>query len=75
MDLADAKRRISARLLDEKGVSGVGLRGRRVVVYLEADDAGVRRKAEQIAHEVAPGARLTFEVTGRFEKQHGDSRT
>ena len=67
--LSDVKRRISARLLDEAGVSGVGIRGDRIVVYLETDDAGIRQKAKQVAQEVAPATSIAFEVAGRFGKQ------
>jgi hypothetical protein len=67
--LADAKRNISKALLDEPGVSGVGLRAGRVVVYLETDDAGKRKNAERVAQRVEPAVDLTFEVTGQFGKQ------
>jgi predicted metal-dependent RNase len=67
--LVELKQRVSARLLDEAGVSGVGLRGNQIVVYLENDDAQVRQKAEKIARDVAPEASLTFEVAGRFRKK------
>ena len=63
--LTELKRQVSARLLDEPGVSGVGIRGRRIVVYLETDDPGPRQTAERVAAEVAPATKLTFEVAGR----------
>jgi hypothetical protein len=37
--LLEVKRRISDAVLDLNGVSGVGVRGESVVVYLESDDA------------------------------------
>ncbi len=67
-DLVAVKRKISSRLMSETGVSGVGIRGDRVVVYLETDDPRVRKKSETIAGEVAPGAKLLFDVAGRFGK-------
>jgi hypothetical protein len=68
-DLSDLKQRLSARLLDEPGVSGVGLRGNRVVVYLEHADAAMRERIEHIARGVAADAPLLFEVSGPFRKQ------
>lgn len=67
--LSDAKRRLSRRLLDEAGISGVGIRGDRLVVYLTADVAAVKQKALAIAREVAVTAPLVFEVTGELRKQ------
>jgi hypothetical protein len=67
--LSDAKRRLSRRLLDEAGISGVGIRGDRLVVYLTADVAAVKEKALAIAREVAVTAPLVFEVTGELRKQ------
>jgi hypothetical protein len=67
--LTDVKRKLSDKLLDTPGVSGVGLRGDRVVVYLESKDAKSRRSAERIAQAVAPTTSVIFEVTGRFGKQ------
>jgi RNA-binding protein YhbY len=69
MSLAEAKRKLSRRLLDEAGVSGVGIRGSRLVVYLEADDPSIRRKARELARQIDTTAPLVFEVTGRFRKQ------
>jgi hypothetical protein len=67
--LADAKRQLSRRLLDEAGISGVGIRGDRLVVYLTADVAAVKQKARAIAREAAVTAPLLFEVTGELRKQ------
>ena len=68
--LLEVKRRISDALLDTGGVSGVGVRGQSVVVYLESDDAGARTRVEQVAARLAPGVSVLYEVTGRFKKQH-----
>ena len=67
--LADAKRQLSRRLLDEAGISGVGIRGKSLVVYLTADEASVKQKARDIAREVDVTAPLVFEVTGELRKQ------
>jgi hypothetical protein len=45
--LLEVKRRISDALLDAGGVSGVGLRGESVVVYLETGDKAVRQRIEE----------------------------
>jgi hypothetical protein len=67
--LADTKRMLSRRLLDEEGVSGVGIRGDRLVVYLAVDGAAVRRKAQEVAREIGVSTPLVFEVTGELRKQ------
>ncbi len=68
-DLADAKRKLSRRLLDEAGVSGVGIRKDRLVVYLAIDDLAVRRNAQEVARELGVTAPLVFEFTGELRKQ------
>ena len=67
--IREAKQRISAALLDAPGISGVGLRAGRVVVYLESDDVAVREHATVLAKKLAPDVALHFEVSGRFGKQ------
>jgi hypothetical protein len=68
-DLADAKRKLSRRLLDEAGVSGVGIRKDRLVVYLAIDDPAVRRNAQEVARDLGVTAPLVFEFTGELRKQ------
>jgi len=63
------KQLLSPILLGIKGVSGLGLPGGRLTVYLEADDADVRREVEAAIAKVAPGTRTLYEITGRFTKQ------
>lgn len=67
--LAVVKNQLSDRLLSEAGVSGVGVRGKRLVVYLENDDKSVRQKIARIVDQVAPTTPLVFEATGTFKKQ------
>lgn len=67
--LLEVKRRISDALLDIDGVSGVGLRGNRVVVYLESDAAGTRKRVEKVTTRLAAGVTVEYEVTGGFRKQ------
>ncbi len=67
--ISEAKRRLSRRLLDEAGVSGVGIRGQRLVVYLTDDEPAVKQRARDIAREVNVTVPLVFEVTGEFRKQ------
>jgi hypothetical protein len=64
--ILEAKRRISDALLDAPGISGVGLRAGRVVIYLSSDDPKLRRRAEAKARKLVPDVALTFEVSGPF---------
>jgi len=68
-NLVDLKRRLSARLLADQDVTGVGIRGEQIVVYLARDNEGVRRRAGAVAKDVAGGVPLVFEVTGQIRKQ------
>ncbi len=67
--LSRLKGRVSARLLSLPGVSGVGISGGSLVVYLEADDPGARRRALDIVAGEDAEASVTFSVTGAFRKQ------
>lgn len=62
-DLVALKRRLSPKLLDIPGVSGVGVRNGRLTVYLEADDAAVRRRVQAV---VGGTAEPVFVVAGAF---------
>jgi len=68
-NLAEVKRAASETLLNRPGVSGLGLRGDGVVVYLESDDASIRREVERIIQQIAPSTPVYFERTGRIRKQ------
>ena len=67
--LLEVKRRISDAVLDLNGVSGIGLRGESVVVYLESDDARTRARVQKMTARLAPKVSIVYEVAGRFEKQ------
>ncbi len=67
--LSRLKGRVSARLLSLPGVSGVGISGGSLVVYLEVDDPGARRRALDIVAGEDAEAPGTFSVTGAFRKQ------
>jgi len=67
--LSKAKRRVSDGLLDEPGVSGVGLRDDAIAIYLATGDAELRSRAEAKARALAPKARFVFDVAGEFRKQ------
>jgi hypothetical protein len=68
-DPAAQKRRLSPRLLGLDGVSGLGLPGGRLTVYLVADTAEVRRRVLEVVAELEPGAKPLFEVTGPLRPQ------
>jgi hypothetical protein len=65
-DARELKRTVGAHLLEIAGVSGVGVRGGRLTVYLERDDPAVRRQAEEVVGRLSPGASVAFKITGRF---------
>jgi hypothetical protein len=67
-NLAEVKRAASEALLNRPGVSGLGLREDGVVVYLESDDASLRREAERVIEQIAPSTPVYFELTGRIRK-------
>ncbi len=67
--LSRLKGRVSARLLSLPGISGVGISGGSLVVYLEADDPDARAGALRIVAEEDPEAPVSFAVTGAFRKQ------
>jgi hypothetical protein len=63
------KRLLSPLVLEIEGVSGLGVPGGRLTVYLEAEDAQVRRRVCEVVDRVAPGASPRFEVTGKIRKR------
>lgn len=65
-DVAALKRRLSPKLLDIPGVSGVGVKNGRLAVYLDADDDAVRKKVRTV---VGKAGEPEFVVTGTFRAQ------
>ncbi len=67
--LKAAKDRLSPNLLRVPGVSGVGIAGGKLHVYLADDSETARNAVRVIVQAEAPDADLAFEVTGRFRRQ------
>jgi hypothetical protein len=65
-DLRDLKQRLSPQLLHIAGISGVGISGEALAIYLEDDSAIVRQAVETILKNEAPDAPVTYVVTGKF---------
>jgi hypothetical protein len=63
----ELRRKLSPLLLGLEGVSGVGVPGGKLTVYLDRDDQKVRHNAASVVEEVAPGTEVTFVVTGTPE--------
>lgn len=58
------KRLLSPRLLDVEGVSGLGLPGGKLTVYLSEDTEEVRGRVREVIAKLAPKTELAFEFTG-----------
>lgn len=69
VDPISLKRRLSPLVLSVKGVSGVGVPGGRLTVYLETEDDTVRASVRQVVAKAAPGTTPEFVVTGSFKPQ------
>ena len=67
--LQEAKRRTSGALLALAPVSGLGISGGKLVVYLAEDSEAIRNQVLEIVRQQAPGVEATIVVTGAFEKQ------
>jgi len=66
IDPVELKRGLSPLLLGIKGVSGVGLPGGKLTVYLESEDEDTRRRVQEVVAKAAPDAVVQFQVTGPF---------
>ncbi len=71
-DLSEVKRRLAPRLLRIEGVSGVGVRGGVLTVYLKRDAAAIRREVAAVLAEEAPEVRVDYIVTGEFHPNRPD---
>jgi hypothetical protein len=65
-DLRTLKKRLSPRLLNIAGVSGVGITQGTLTVYLEVDSDTVRQAVAAVLGAEASNAPVTYVVTGRF---------
>jgi hypothetical protein len=69
--LQEAKQRVSAAVLSLDVVSGVGISGGTVVIYLaDGTDTARQAVAEKLA-SVTPPVSVKLVVSGRFERQEG----
>ena len=65
-DLQNLKKRLSAGLLNIGGVSGVGISGGTIAVYLDTDSEAVRQEVEKVVAAEAADVRVSYVVTGKF---------
>ena len=68
-ELRSIKKRVAPQLLHIAGISGVGMSGGRLAVYLEGESDTVRQAVEQIVRNTAPGVPVTYVVTGKYRTQ------
>ena len=68
-DIRALKQRLSPRLLDIAGVSGVGIRGGNLAVYLEVDSEPVRQVVAGVVATEAPNVSVAYVITGPFRAQ------
>ena len=68
-DVQKLKLRVSPKLLQARGVSGVGVREGMLTVYLAEDSDTVRRDVAAVVEAEQPGTQVNFVVTGRFRAQ------
>lgn len=65
--LLDVKRRMSPKLMPIENVSGVGVAGGKLAVYLVRDAADEEmRKIRALIDAEAPGTPVEFVITGEF---------
>lgn len=65
-DLLTVKKRLSPGLLNIGGVSGVGISGGTLAVYLDVDSKAVREAVEKVVAAEAADVPVTYVVTGKF---------
>ena len=69
IDLKDVKGRVTQKLMQIEGVSGVGLGTDRIHVYLAEDRDQVRTAVARVMKEEAPEAPFECITTGPFSAQ------
>ena len=73
-DVRELKRRISPRLLGLRGISGVGISGGKLAVYLVEDSESVRQSVAAIIEAEVHGAEVNYIVSGPFRAQRSPAR-
>lgn len=68
-DLREIKKRLSPRILEIPGVSGVGIPQGKLTVYLKEESEQARRKVAELVGAESPGIVYSFLVTGAFSAQ------
>ena len=69
VDIRALKQRLSPHLLNIAGVSGVGIRGGTLAVYLEVDAEPVRQAVAGVVATEAPNVSVAYVITGPFRAQ------
>ena len=66
------KQKVSPRILQVPGVSGIGIPKGNLTVYLEVDSDNVREEVRKVLDTISPESKVVFMVTGKFGKQDRD---
>jgi len=69
INLREIKRRLSPRILQIPGVSGIGIPGGQLTVYLAEGSEDIRRKVAEVIKSETPGVACAFTVSGSFHPQ------
>jgi hypothetical protein len=65
-DIETLKQRLSPRIMDIDGVSGVGAGEHHLHVYLERDDESIRNAVENAVRSEAPELPIRYISSGKF---------
>ena len=68
-NLREKKRQLSPILLAIPGVSGIGIPGGVMTVYLQEDSESVRRQVADVVSRNTPDIPVRYVVTGAFRAQ------
>jgi hypothetical protein len=69
IDLEDLKARVTGKLMEIDGVSGVGVGPNQIHVYLALDEDRVRTAVARVMNREAAGAPFEYITTGPFFAQ------